>query len=340
VVEAIGAQGAEMRRALKRAGATRARARKKNGVNVSRCKVCVADDCAETAAVLCEGLRLHNYEAFAVHTGTEAMDACANGGVDLVLLDVCLPDISGYEVCQRLKQVPATREMSIIFVTVKGSPQEVAKGFSLGAVDYICKPYNLPMVMVRVDAAMREKRRLDRLRLEHELLLEETYTDHLTGLRNRRYLLERLQEEVEKAHRYNYSVSCVIFDVDDVRPVDEELGPVSMDDLLAEVGMTIRNYSRTYDVLARYDGAMFVAVLPHVPLEDARHYAVKIMNEVGSTTYSDPNFPTEASVSVGIVACQNGSAQGAEYVLGEAMRGLLQAKSLGERLVVRNLAES
>jgi diguanylate cyclase (GGDEF)-like protein len=289
---------------------------------------------------LCEGLRLHNYEAGAVHTGTEALDFCATGGVDLILLDVCLPDVSGSEVCQRLKQDPATREISVIFVTVKGSPQEVAKGFSLGAADYICKPYNLPMVMVRVDAAMREKRRQDRLRLEHELLLEETYTDHLTGLRNRRYLLERLQEEVEKAHRYNYPVSCVIFDVDDVRPVDIELGPVSMDDLLAEVGMTIRNYSRTYDVLARYDGTMFAAVLPHVPLEDARHYAIKIMDEVGSTTYSDPNFPTEASVSVGIVACQNGSAQGAEYVLGEAMRGLLQAKSLGERLVVRNLAES
>jgi two-component system cell cycle response regulator len=310
------------------------------GVNVSRCKVCVADDCAETAAVLCEGLKLHNYEASAVHTGTEALDLCAAGGIDLVLLDVCLPDISGYEVCGRLKQAPGTREITIIFVTVKGSPQEVAKGFSLGAADYICKPYNLPMVMVRVDAAMREKRRLDRLRLEHELLLEETYTDHLTGLRNRRYLLERLQEEVEKAHRYSYAVSCVIFDVDDVRPVDDELGPVSMDDLLAEVGMTIRNYSRTYDVLARYDSTMFAAVLPHVPVEDARHYAVKIMNEVSSTTFSDPNFPTEASVSVGIVACQNGSAQGAEYVLGEAMRGLFQAKSLGERLVVRNLAES
>ncbi|HUW60788.1 MAG TPA: diguanylate cyclase, partial [Candidatus Bathyarchaeia archaeon] len=290
-------------------------------------------------AVLCEGLKLHNYEACAVHTGTEALDLCAGGGIDLVLLDVCLPDISGYEVCQRLKQAPATREISIIFVTVKGSPQEVAKGFSLGAADYICKPYNLPMVMVRVDAAMREKRRRDRLRLEHELLLEETYTDHLTGLHNRRYLLERLQEEVEKAHRYNYPVSCVVFDVDEVRPVDDELGPVSMDDLLAEVGMTIRNYSRTYDVLARYDGTMFAAILPHVPLEDAHRYAVKIMNEVGSTTYSDPNFPTETSVSVGIVACQNGSAQGAEYVLGEAMRGLLQAKSLGERLVVRNLAE-
>lgn len=309
-------------------------------MDVSRCRVCVADDCVETAAVLCEGLKLHNYEACAVHTGTDALELCAKGGIDLVLLDICLPDISGYDVCTRLKQNPATRDIDVMFVTVKGSPQEVAKGFSLGATDYICKPYNLPMVMVRVDAVMRDKRHRDRLRLEHELLLEETYTDHLTGLRNRRYLLERLQEEVEKAHRYNYPVSCVVFDIDDVRPIDDELGPVSMDDLLAEVAMAIRNYSRTYDILARYDGTVFAAILPHVPLEDARRYALKIMAEVGATTFSDPNFPTEASLSVGIVACQNGSARGAEDVLGEAMRGLLQAKSLlEERLVVRNLAD-
>lgn len=307
---------------------------------MSRCKVCVADDCAETAAVLCEGLKLHNYEACAVHTGTEALNVCGKGEIDLVLLDVCLPDISGYEVCEKLKANPATRDIGVIFVTVKGSPKDVAKGYSLGAADYICKPYNLPMVMVRVDAAVRERCRRERLRLEHQSLLEESYTDHLTGLRNRRYLLERLQEEVEKAHRYNYPVCCVVFDVDDVRPVDDELGPVSLDDLLAEVGMTIRNYSRTFDILARYDGTMFAAVLPHVPLEDARSYAQKIMEEVGSTTFSDPNFPTEASVSVGIVACQNGSAQGADYVLGEAMRGLLQAKSSPEeRLMIRNLSE-
>lgn len=309
-------------------------------MDVSRCKVCVADDCAETAAVLCEGLRLHNYEAHAVHTGTDALNMCAKGDIDLILLDVCLPDISGYEICQQLKADPVTREICVIFVTVKGSPKDVAKGYSLGAADYICKPYNLPIVMVRVDATVREKCRRDRLRLEQEALVEDTYTDHLTGLRNRRYLLERLQEEVEKAHRYNYPVSCVMFDVDDVRPVDDELGPVSLDDLLAEVGMTIRNYSRTFDILARYDGTMFAAVLPHVPLDDARSYAQKIMDQINSTTFSDPNFPTEASLSVGIVACQNGSAQGAEYVLGEAMRGLLQAKSSPEeRLMIRNLSE-
>ncbi|NIA13629.1 MAG: diguanylate cyclase [Nitrospiraceae bacterium] len=304
-----------------------------------RCTVCVVDDNVETAALLCEGLQSHNYDAVAVHSGNEALALCAKQHIDLVLLDVCLPDIDGYEVCQSLKRSTETEEIPVIFVTVKGGPTDVIRGFEMGAADYITKPYNLPIVMVRVDAVLQKKNVHDKLRSEQGILLENSYTDQLTGLRNRRYLLERLQEEVEKAHRYNYPVSCAVFDVDQVRPLDEELGPVSLDDLLVEVAMTLRNYSRTYDVIARYDGALFAAILPHLPLKEACRYATKIMGEVGSTTFSDPNFPTEASMSAGLVACQNGSARGAEYVLGEAMRGLLQAKSTrDERLVARNLS--
>jgi len=276
----------------------------------------------------------------AVNSGVEALELCAKGGIDLLLLDVSLPDISGFEVCEHLKESPATEDIAVIFVTVRGTPPDVIRGFELGASDYITKPYNLPIVMVRVDAAMREKIVRDRLRVEHENLIGETHTDQLTGLRNRRYLLERLQEEVEKAHRYNYPVSCIVFELGDVRPLDEELGPAAMDDLLAEVAMTLRNYSRTFDILARYDGSVFAVVLPHAPAEHASRYTHKIMDEVHATTYSDPNFPTEAKLKAGIVVCPNGSARGAEYVLGEAMRALLQALATeGEPLVLRTLAD-
>ena len=307
---------------------------------MSRFRVCVADDCCEAAEVLCEGLKFHNYDAVMVHSGDEVLKVCAKEKIDLVMLDVCMPNMTGYEVCQHLKANPATQDITVIFVTVKGSPDDISRGFQLGAADYITKPYNLPIVMLRVDAAMQKKLEQDKLRTQHEFFLDNSYTDYLTGLRNRRFLLERLQEEVEKAHRYDYPVSCVVFDVDEVHALDEELGPVSMDDLLVEIAMTFRNYSRTYDVLARYDGAVFAAVLPHSPLNDALSYAAKIEQEVASTTFSDPNFPTEAKLSVGIVACQNGSALGADYVLGEAMRALLQAKSMPEeRIIARNLSE-
>lgn len=306
-------------------------------------RVCVADDYEEGASVLCEGLTMNGYSAFAVHSGAEALEACSKGNVDLLLLDVCFPDINGYEVCKRLKAEPETRDTTVIFVSVRGSEEDILTGYQLGAADYITKPYNLPMVMVRVDAAMRAKFLRERMSSDTDIIVDSAYTDHLTGLRNSRFLLERLQEEVEEAHRYDYPVSCVLFDVDDIRAIDPDLGPVSMDDLLAELGMALRNYSRTYDVLARYDGTVFAAVLPHTPLEQAMSYASKILREVDGTTFSDPSFPTEVKLSVGIVSCQNGSARGADYVLGEAMRGLLKAKSAPpdqDRLVALNLADN
>ncbi|MCH7910292.1 MAG: GGDEF domain-containing protein [Candidatus Hydrogenedentes bacterium] len=164
------------------------------------------------------------------------------------------------------------------------------------------------------------------------------YTDQLTGLRNRRFLMERLAEEVDKAQRHNLPLSCLIMDVDNISPVDADSGAVSVDDLLAEVAMTLRTYTRTYDVLSRYDGTMFAVLLPHTPLSDATEYASKILNEVDATIYSDPNMPTKASMSVGIVTCSNGGSSDAEEIFGEAMRTLLKAKSMsGERIATCDL---
>ncbi len=308
------------------------------GVAVEQYHVCVADDAVEAAEVLREGLELNDYKAYAVHNGTDALEVCRKEPIDLILLDVCMPDLDGYEVCRRLKEDPATKDIVVVFVTVKGEQEDVAYGFQLGASDYITKPYNLPMVMVRVDAALRARETQALLYNQDGSFLDTAYTDTLTGLRNRRFLLERLQEEVEKAHRYDFPVSCVVLDVDEIRAVDAELGPVSLDDLLAEVGMMLRNYSRTYDVLARYDGAKFAVVLPHTPLEQAKTYVSKLLKEVDGVTFSDPCSPTAARLSAGITCAKNGVAYGAEYVLGEAMRGLLHAKSLpGERVVARDL---
>jgi diguanylate cyclase (GGDEF)-like protein len=191
------------------------------------------------------------------------------------------------------------------------------------------------MVLVRVAAAMRTPFDLNNA---SETIRDTAYTDRLTGLRNQRCLLDRLDEEVSKARRYDYPVSCVVFDIDEVQPLDKELGLAPLDDLLVEIGLILRNYSRAHDVLARYDGTLFAAILPHTPLPYAIGYVDKILRELDTTTFSDPSFPTRASLRAGIVSCQNGSAYGAEYVLGEAMRGLLQAKSTRtERLVARNL---
>ncbi len=169
---------------------------------------------------------------------------------------------------------------------------------------------------------------------------DSVYTDELTGLRNRRYLLERLQEECEKAQRYAHPLSCVLFDIDEIRADDEELGPAPLDDLLIEVGMAIRDFSRTYDIVARYDSTMFVVVLPHTTLKEAVGYTEKILEQTDGTTFSDPSYPSSAKLSAGVAASTDGSLDSAELILGEAMRRLLQAKSNpDERLSGADLAK-
>lgn len=290
-------------------------------------KICVADDEPALAEILCEGLRAHNFEAVEANSGEQALEICRKGGIDLILLDVNMPAPDGYEVCRQLKASPDTEDVTVMFVTGREDPKDHEKGFDLGAVDYITKPFNLPMLMVRVEAALRMKYAKDPNPLDTEGIIDLAYTDHLTGLRNQRFLMERLQEEADRAHRHDFPVSCVILDVDSVTAIDDECGPVSLDDLLVEVAMSIRSFTRSYDILARYDGTLFVAILPHTELESAIEYGTKIMEDIDATTFSDPNFPTKAMLSVAVVSFRNGSATDAEDIFGEAMRTLLAAKS-------------
>lgn len=303
-------------------------------------RVCVADDNEESASAICNGLKLHGIDAIPASDGAEALEVCRSQDIQLVLLDVCMPGMTGYEACEALKANPKTRDIGVIFVTVRGTQADIRKGFELGAIDYITKPYNLPMVLIRVEAALSRYAMRNALDSDQVALSDTAYTDGLTGLKNRRFLLERLQEEVEKAHRYDFPVSCVVMDLDEIVPQDDELGPAPMDDMLAEFAMAVREHTRSYDILARYEGSMFVAVLPHTEIEQARNYATKILEEVESTIFSDPSFPTTARMYAGITCCSNGVAYGPEYLLGEAMRGLLQARSRhGQRIIARNLGD-
>ena len=291
-------------------------------------KICVVDDCVDEATLLCEGLKLFGYDAVAAHSGEEALQVIAEQEIDLILLDVGLPDIDGYEVCKQLKSAPETRDIPVIFVTARGSSDDVAHGYDLGAVDYVAKPYNLPIIVVHVDAAMRTRQNTTDIVSGPFLLTDPVYTDHLTGLRNRRFLFERLQEETEKAHRYRYPVSCLMLELEDVVSNDALSPEMSFEDMLIEVAIAMRNSSRAFDILARYDDNQFAAVLPHIHLDSAVSYANKIRKEVNESVITDRWDDNQTALSFGIVTCANGNRPpSADELLAEAMRNLFRAKS-------------
>lgn len=290
--------------------------------------ICVVDDCRDETTVLCDGLRLFGYNTVAAYTGREALEACRKGNIHLVLLDVGLPDVDGYEVCRLLKADPKTMDIPVIFVTARGSSEDVAHGYDLGAVDYVAKPYNLPIVIIHVEAALRTRQDHSGLISGPFLLTDPVYTDQLTGLRNRRFLMERLQEETEKAHRYRYPLSCLLLDFEENNLEEPGIEPAGVDDLLVEVAMALRGSSRAFDILARYDDTQFAAILPHTYLPNAISYANKIRNEVTGVLKNTPGGLNGTEVCFGIVTCTDSQrAPSAEELLGETLRTLLLAKS-------------
>lgn len=303
-----------------------------------KARVCVADDDKQVCSVLARELRLHAYDTIEAYSGREALNACGDGNVDLVLLDINMPDLDGFEVCEQLKQGPTTSEIPVVFVTARGEPSAIERGMELGALDYITKPYNLPMVLVRVESILAEQSLKTPVYLNHTSILDSAYTDNVTGLRNSRYFMERLQEEADRANRYDFPISVVLFDIVDWLNLDDSTHQLATEDLLAEVAMGMRNHSRTFDILSRYDDGVFAALLPHAPLSQAMLYCEKIIDEFDHTTLSEPKRPTRASLTAGAVTCQRSVVVTADAIFGEAMGTLLQSQSLpGRRVVGREL---
>lgn len=306
-------------------------------------RVCVADDNRDEVLILCESLKLHNYEAIPAFSGMEAIDLCKSGSVDLLLLDIGLPDIDGIEVCRRLKADPDTHDIPIIFITARGSSQDVALGHDLGAVDYIAKPYNLPMVLVAVEMALRTLHTSAYIDSPVEFWDDPVYTDPITGLRNYRFLMERLEEEIVRTDRHKTPLSCIILDFADYDIHEEENTDrtelLESESFLQDVALALKQNSRSCDILTRFESSKFVIVLPNQNLERAVKYAQKIAKEV-EKNFLEEEKTVSLQTKFGIVSCKDKSVPSGEELLGIAMKNLLRAFTRpGINIVGKDLTE-
>ena len=175
---------------------------------------------------------------------------------DLILLDIQMPGIDGYEVCRTLKEDPKTEGIVVIFVTARDATSDEEYGLKLGAVDYISKPISPAIVRARVDTHMNLKRKTDML--ERFALL-----DGLTGIHNRRYFDEQLEKEIGRNIREDRPVSVIMMDIDHFKEFNDHYGHGAGDQCLKKVARALTDtLSRPGDTLCRYGGEEFVALLP------------------------------------------------------------------------------
>lgn len=294
----------------------------------SRQKVLIIDDLPTNIQVLSEILE-SEYEIFFATSGREGIEIARAEHPDLVLLDIMMPEMDGFEVCRRLKEDPATQLIPIIFVTAMRSAEDEAKGLELGAIDYITKPVTPIIVKMRVRNHMELKRHRD-------ILADLSLMDGLTGIANRRRFDEALEKEWRRAARSRSSVAIIMIDIDFFKNFNDHYGHGAGDDCLKKVARALTGApKRPGDLVARYGGEEFVALLPETSMPAALGIAERMRQAILDLAiphaYSDA--AERVSISLGVAAATPGPDDDAENLVKIADKFLYQAKQTGRNKV-------
>lgn len=301
-----------------------------------------------------------DYDIMIAKNGEQALKrAGATPPPDLILLDIMMPEMDGYQVLAHLKANTATQEIPVIFITAMNEAVDEARGLSLGALDYIAKPISPPVLQARVQTQLRLKKSLARernlnqqlLQLNDELvgknslltelnkkLKDMASIDGLTGIPNRRRFDEFLLQEWNRGVRDKTPLSLILMDIDFFKPYNDNYGHAAGDECLREVAKGLSSaMMRATDLIARYGGEEFVAVLPGTPKESMIQMGNRLREAVTSLSlpHAYSKIAPHVTLSLGGVTMVPDQASQPTVLVPMADERLYKAKEAGRnRLVV------
>jgi len=291
--------------------------------------ILIVDDTPTNIQVLAEAL-LADYRVKVATSGKAALEVVAKKGApDLILLDVMMPDMDGYEVCRRLKQDPKTSGIPVIFVTAKNEVSDEEHGLQLGAVDYITKPFHLSIVRARLQNHLK-------LKMMTDLLETMAWFDSLTCIPNRRRFDDALDTEWKRAQRTGTSLSLILVDIDHFKEYNDHYGHGAGDACLKRVASVLAaSVTRAGDLVARYGGEEFVLLIPETSSKGARLLAEQLCHGVEEQQISHEQSSASiwVTISVGYASATPGPDGNPSTLLEEADRMLYQAKNAGRNRV-------
>jgi two-component system cell cycle response regulator len=248
-------------------------------------KILVVDDSRTQLDWLVEVLEKEGYAVQTAIDGRDAIRKVRTESPDLVLLDMILPDMSGLEVLRLIKPTDDSQFLPVIIQSSKSDIDSKVEGLRIGAHDFLVKPFAEQELVARCANMLRIKQLQERLRDAQRKLEEQSVTDGLTGLKNRRFFDERLHEEFRRAQRYGDTLSLIMIDLDHFKDVNDRHGHPAGDVVLRDAAALIRASIRDPDICARYGGEEFAVILPKTHMTGALAVAERIWKELGNKEY-------------------------------------------------------
>jgi diguanylate cyclase (GGDEF)-like protein len=320
----------------------------------SRNKLLIVDDVPKNIQVAANILQSSGYQMAFAQDGPSALAQIETHRFDLILLDIMMPQMDGYEVCRKIRDNPANQDIPIIFLTAKDDADSIVKGFELGAMDYLTKPFNGAELRARVRTHLElyqskkkiletnerlNKEIVERIKVEKELeRSKEEYHrlsihDSLTGLYNTRYLYGAMETLITESRREEKPFSLIFMDIDNFKHVVDTHGHLNGSRALAEVAETIRGCITPPAYGVAYGGDEFVIVLPGVNHVQSMEKAHEIRARMLDSVYlADIGKGVRLQASFGVSTYPDQAAD-IKAILAKADQAMFQVKSRGKNAV-------
>ena len=294
-----------------------------------RQKILVVDDSPLNTKIM-ETALSEDYDVLISHNGKEALSICnSNDLPDLVLLDIIMPEIDGYEICRRLNRGVKTKDIPVIFLTSLTASRDIEFGLTLGAIDYITKPFSVPIIKAKIKNHLAVKYYQDTLKIN-------TDVDPLTQIANRRRFDDTMTLEIKKAKRTGTILSVLLLDIDHFKFYNDTYGHLEGDSCLKKVAAALStSLKRPKDLAARWGGEEFACLLPNTNAKGAQNVAEVLREAIQNLSIPHKSSPVNevVTVSVGVVASNPMDDNSFDNLLKRADEALYQAKESGRNRI-------
>ncbi|HET7321148.1 MAG TPA: diguanylate cyclase [Longimicrobiaceae bacterium] len=304
-------------------------------------RILVVDDHPDNVEIINARLSSRGFVIETATNGEEALQRVHENPPQLILLDVMMPVMDGYEVSRRIKNDDDLPYIPIILVTARDSTEDKVEGLDAGADDYLTKPINFPELEARVRSMLRIKRLQDELdqrnrelEVANRRLRKLSITDGLTELFNHRHIHELLHEEFERTRRSGEPLAVAMFDLDRFKAVNDTYGHPTGDVILYETAGILRETAREIDMVGRYGGEEFIVILPGADEEDACRFAQRVREQVFSHLFRDDANEVKMTVSGGVASFPGLDIQHPDVLIKRADEALYHAKESGRDRIV------